>query len=37
MKKTAIIIVETAGAAVILLTGLMLYCFGEEILKTIFN
>ncbi len=37
MKKVAIIIAETAVAAVALLTGLMLYCFGEEILTIIFN
>ena len=37
MKKTATIIIETAGAAVILAAGLMAYCFGEEILKMIFN
>lgn len=37
IKRFVILLVETVGAAVILLMGLMLYCFGEEILKTIFN
>ncbi len=37
MKKTATIIIETAGAAVILAAGLMAYCFGEEILQILFN
>ncbi len=36
MKPIALLI-ETAGAAVILAAGLMAYCFGEEILKMIFN
>jgi hypothetical protein len=31
------LLIETAGAAVILAAGLMAYCFGEEILKMIFN
>jgi len=31
------LLIETAGAAVILAAGLMAYCFGEEILQILFN
>ena len=35
--KLITLLVDTAGAVVILLMGLMLYCFGEELMNIIFN
>jgi len=35
--KLITLLIETAGAAVILVAGLMAYCFGEEILQILFN
>lgn len=35
--KLITLLIETAGAAVVLAAGLVAYCFGEEILKIIFN
>jgi hypothetical protein len=35
--KLITLLIETAGAAALLAAGLMAYCFGEEILKMIFN
>jgi|TARA_R110000787_G_scaffold38787_2_gene97482 hypothetical protein len=35
--KLVTLLADAAGAAVILLMGLMLYCFGEELMNIIFN
>ena len=35
--KLITLLIETAGAAVILAAGLTAYCFGEEILQILFN
>jgi hypothetical protein len=35
--KLITLLIDTAGAAVILVASLMAYCFGEEVLNIIFN